>query len=214
MIEYIATTCPFTEQEITLFLDHEWTFLGSGSILDMCVCLEGRMPKCERISCRFHRLSVSKDESPFSDEEVRDLLTTQNPKVKPKHRPPERVKHVFDFFGIEARNTPERVALLNDGSGFVYIIKCQDLVKVGIAASVESRLAALQVGNPYTLEVINSFASPEPALDERRLHCRLAKYHVRGEWFGIPDRVLDKLRTLTTLDAIRAYAETGDGEGR
>lgn len=214
MIEYIATTCPLTEQEITLFLDHEWTHLTSGSMLDICVCLEGRTHKCERTSCRLHRLAANKSEAPFSDEQLRDLVTAQNPKAKPKHRSPERVKHVFEFFGIEPRNTPEETILLSDGSGFVYIIKCHDLVKIGIAASVESRLSSLQTGNPYTLEVLNSFASREPELDERRLHSRFAKYHVRGEWFRIPDRVLDRLRRLTTLDRIRAQIINTEGEVR
>lgn len=199
---------------MTLFLDHEWAPLASGSILDICVCLEGRTHKCQRTSCRFHRLAAGNSESPFTDEQLRYLVAARNPKIKPKHRPPERVRHIFDLYGIEPRNSPEEAILLSDGSGFVYIIKCHDLVKVGIAASVESRLSSLQTGNPYDLEVINSFASREPALDERRLHSRFAKYHVRGEWFRIPGRLLDRLRTLTTLDRIRAHSISAEGDGR
>jgi hypothetical protein len=36
---------------------------------------------------------------------------------------------------------------------YVYLIKCQQFYKIGVANDVESRLAQLSTGNPFPLEV-------------------------------------------------------------
>ncbi len=73
---------------------------------------------------------------------------------------------------------------------YVYLIKCMDksgFIKVGMANNVESRMAALQIGCPYKLELIISIKckSRRHAYNiENRIHKASKKYRVRGEWFS------------------------------
>jgi len=68
----------------------------------------------------------------------------------------------------------------------LYVIDCQGMLKVGIAASVEKRLAAIQACNPVPLRVRHTreFSSKLYALMvEAAAHKSLAPYHLHGEWF-------------------------------
>jgi len=68
---------------------------------------------------------------------------------------------------------------------YLYIIKCQEFHKIGVANDVESRLAQLSTGNPYPLEVqtIYEFENAEPV--ERAIHQRYKSVRQRGEWFTL-----------------------------
>jgi hypothetical protein len=67
----------------------------------------------------------------------------------------------------------------------LYLIKCQQFYKIGIANDVESRLAQLSTGNPFELEVlaVYGFANAEPV--ERAIHQRFSNNRKRGEWFEL-----------------------------
>ena len=75
---------------------------------------------------------------------------------------------------------------------FVYIIKSDDLYKIGKVKKPEERLKALQTGNPTQLELQYTKRSQRPLELESKLHNHklLKEYRVRGEWFKIPDNVL------------------------
>lgn len=44
---------------------------------------------------------------------------------------------------------------------------------------------------------------PDRLKDEQRLHKRLGKYHVRGDWYELPGKLAVRLLMLDTLDNIR-----------
>lgn len=46
-------------------------------------------------------------------------------------------------------------------SNYLYVVRCNNFCKIGIATDVESRLAAMQTGNPYqlTVEIACEFGS-------------------------------------------------------
>lgn len=73
---------------------------------------------------------------------------------------------------------------------FVYVILCQSFVKIGISDRPDKRLMEMQVGCPFELKVIARYPSPNAKHDESRLHDLLVKFHVRGEWFKIPDSLI------------------------
>lgn len=68
---------------------------------------------------------------------------------------------------------------------YLYLIKCQQFYKIGIANDVENRLAQLSTGNPYPLvvEIIYEFENAEAV--ERVLHMRYKEKRERGEWFTL-----------------------------
>ena len=120
------------------------------------------------------------------------------------HEPPERLKHVFEFYDLEPAFTPERGNWLKDGRGFVYVIQCNEFTKIGVAENVDTRLAYLQVGNPYELRLLKTFPSLNPVVDEEKLQSRFGRYHIRGEWFRLPPTLLHGLVRLKDLMNVRA----------
>lgn len=75
-------------------------------------------------------------------------------------------------------------------TGYVYAIGMESTqyVKIGHARSPEKRLAALQSGLPFKLELLYVLKVKEPRTVERALHLLLAESQVRGEWFELPER--------------------------
>lgn len=70
---------------------------------------------------------------------------------------------------------------------YLYLIKCQQFYKIGIAADVSDRIRNLQTGNPFPLEVLATYGYDNVALVETVLHKRFANRRTRGEWFDFSD---------------------------
>lgn len=67
---------------------------------------------------------------------------------------------------------------------FVYLLKCQDKYKIGIAKDGgKSRIKGLQTGNPEDIEVVTQFLSVFPSKLETILHKHFQMERKRGEWF-------------------------------
>jgi hypothetical protein len=105
-----------------------------------------------------------------------------------KHKPPtaDRLKHVFKHISNQAEL----------GAGVVYFIQCNEFVKIGFAADPVSRMCQMQIGNPYTLKLLKVIQSITPEQLEQEIHGRIEPYRVRGEWFKLPQDVLDALLSL------------------
>ena len=85
-------------------------------------------------------------------------------------------------------------------AGFVYLVRCHDFVKIGIATDVKARLSCLQTGSPYILKLLAYRKSFNAAAEEAALHEQFKAYHINGEWFRIPKTMLktlaDSLKSL------------------
>lgn len=106
---------------------------------------------------------------------------------------------------------------------FVYLIGLADRaiipapLKIGFAAAPQKRLAELQVGCPFKLEVIRTWRFPGAVFAngaEQRFHERNAAARVHGEWFEIDER--DAIKQLNELKKEfwkikRLPAAEGDG---
>lgn len=68
---------------------------------------------------------------------------------------------------------------------YLYLIKCQQFYKIGIANDVQSRLAQLSTGNPHELKVLAFYGYENAELVERVIHQKFANKRVRGEWFEL-----------------------------
>ena len=68
---------------------------------------------------------------------------------------------------------------------FIYVIGTSEKVKIGYTGDLETRLRALQCGNPDKLQVYHTALVPEDRalIMERKIHRELGHYRIRGEWF-------------------------------
>ncbi len=82
--------------------------------------------------------------------------------------------------------------ILSSPIDLVYFIRCNDYVKIGTTkGGLVRRIADLQVGNPYELQ-LEWFVLGDHN-KEREIHRKLLKYWTRGEWHKIPKDDLFKL---------------------
>ena len=73
----------------------------------------------------------------------------------------------------------------------VYLVGCNEFVKIGITSNLVMRMNDLQVGNPYSLVLFSHWVSDDAVREEEAIHSHLDAYHHRGEWFKLPKQLLD-----------------------
>lgn len=66
--------------------------------------------------------------------------------------------------------------------GYVYFIGGGPFIKIGWSASMEDRIAALQTGNPYKLEILGTCVGSMET--EREFHEQFKEHRAEGEWFA------------------------------
>lgn len=76
---------------------------------------------------------------------------------------------------------------------YLYLIKCQQYYKIGVANDVRARLAQLSTGNPFELNVLAVYGYENAEVVERALHQRFTNRWERGEWFSLDPEDLDVL---------------------
>lgn len=82
--------------------------------------------------------------------------------------------------------TPPSTTHERNADTFVYILQCEQFVKVGIATDVPKRVASLQPGNPFPIKVLRKVLYPsrlQALLVERTVHHVLAPHRLFSEWF-------------------------------
>lgn len=94
----------------------------------------------------------------------------------------DRLQHTLDFIkNKKAKGSPGK---------WVYVVKCGEFYKVGIANSVKRRLETLQTATPYRIELVKAWQCSDAAKQERTIHGLLWRFHERGEWFKLPIQVV------------------------
>lgn len=81
----------------------------------------------------------------------------------------------------------------NGREGFIYIIKAEKHVKIGIADDIKNRLRQIQSTCPIKLEIINFWKISNVYYYENLLHKRYKQYRVHGEWFVLPEKDINFL---------------------
>lgn len=80
---------------------------------------------------------------------------------------------------------------------YLYFIKADNAVKIGLAQDTKIRLSALQTAHPGIMEIMHDIKIPvfiNPRKLEMGMHKFLNSYHIRGEWFK--DEILSKFGGL------------------
>lgn len=84
-------------------------------------------------------------------------------------------------------------------------------VKIGVASTVESRIAELQTGSPLPLYLIWKTRGGQSL--ERDLHKRFAPYRIHGEWFDFGDEnPAAVVASAAVLMGYVTHAERADAE--
>lgn len=86
-------------------------------------------------------------------------------------------------------------------SKYIYVIKCNQYYKIGLAKNLSSRLSAIQSGSPYSIQCIVKFKCSEPKYCESMLHEIFNGQKIRGEWF-----LLDKQDILFIKQYLSRYS--------
>lgn len=89
----------------------------------------------------------------------------------------------------------------------VYFIQCGPggPIKIGVARNVKKRMAQLQTGQPYTLELLATM--PGNVTVEQRLHLKLRAHRMSGEWFEPHENVLAEVRRAQPVEEAVAVEE-------
>jgi hypothetical protein len=78
---------------------------------------------------------------------------------------------------------------------FVYLVRCNEYSKIGIATNLVSRVIGLQCGNPYNLYLHDAYSFDNGAhYTESSLHAIFEEKSKRGEWFQLDAEDFDKFK--------------------
>lgn len=74
---------------------------------------------------------------------------------------------------------------------YIYKIRAGSFIKIGITYDVKSRIAQLQTGSPYRLELLSCYGFEDATIVERALHQAFSKERGVGEWFTLTDKQMN-----------------------
>lgn len=89
----------------------------------------------------------------------------------------------------------------------LYLIHDGTYTKIGITDNWRKRLHTIQTGNPHDLltrALFNYDSIPDQAVKdlEKRLHTQLRNFHRRGEWFLLPEEIIDRIAVASPIDLL------------
>lgn len=100
-------------------------------------------------------------------------------------------------FSNDVTPTPKPELVAPTKLGTVYLMHAGDFYKIGFTRiSTKSRLAVLQAGNPYPIEVVHEISTSKPEELERSLHEQFAHRRRNGEWFELSPTDVDYIEGL------------------
>lgn len=70
---------------------------------------------------------------------------------------------------------------------FVYFVKCESFVKIGISSNLKERINKIKTNTPFEVEVIALFSGSE--LLESTLHALFSQFKQKNEWFFFSDEI-------------------------
>lgn len=73
---------------------------------------------------------------------------------------------------------------------YLYILKCENEIKIGVSNDVEQRLKGVQTGNKNNVEIIHFEERDDAYRIESLLHKKFKKFRKKGEWFENLDPII------------------------
>lgn len=131
-------------------------------------------------------------------------LANEKQLLIPHERAQEIIEQLQTFY---AKHTPEEIERFNAvrrkdlPQGYVYLMQDEQtkLYKIGATTiGVMRRKAEIERYYRTTLRVIHSFQGGEsPFNTEKAAHKKYHQYHIKGEWFRLPDSAVEEFKRLT-----------------
>lgn len=79
-------------------------------------------------------------------------------------------------------------------AGYVYVLKSQELYKIGRAVNLTKRMYGYTLHNPFGIEIKLSKIVSDSKGVERKLHKLFQQKNVSGEWFSLSDADLEVIK--------------------
>ena len=91
--------------------------------------------------------------------------------------------------------------------GWVYVVcSDNDVYKIGMTRSLDSRITTLSVESPYEFELVMTIKSADPLALESSLHKKFSDKLIKGEWFNLDQE------DLAFMEMLKAEYEQGKAE--
>ena len=84
--------------------------------------------------------------------------------------------------------------------GFVYLIRCKDRYKIGLAVSPQRRLSELQTSAPDKMQLIHTIKTDNMRETESRLHHHYRIRRVHREWFALTNADVSAICAISTMN--------------
>lgn len=79
---------------------------------------------------------------------------------------------------------------------YLYFIKCEGFVKIGISKKPHVRIQTLQIGSPFKYNVIGTIQVEVAYKLEKEIHWLFEEYNERGEWFRLEGALKNWLENI------------------
>lgn len=109
----------------------------------------------------------------------------------------------------DARNAM-LTAMRRNSDCFLYFVRCNEFLKVGISTNPNSRISTMQGCNPYPVHVMAIVIGGQD--EEQTIHNAWRRLHHRGEWFRFEDEPRELCEVLAPYEWDRAEGRKALGE--
>ena len=98
--------------------------------------------------------------------------------------------------------------------GWVYIVECKGLYKIGYTSNLRSRLVSIQTATPFPVHLVHAMPSLHERKLERALHVIFEDSCVRGEWYNLSIREIAKIKSLSAQEILDIAKEISEAAKR
>ena len=80
--------------------------------------------------------------------------------------------------------------------GYVYLLKCGEMYKIGYSLKPRKRLKQFRTGSPHPIEVVHTIRTAHYKQIEKQLHWKFGSSRRMGEWFSLTDEDVTYIQSL------------------
>lgn len=91
----------------------------------------------------------------------------------------------------QPKNIPKKE---KDWSGFVYVLHCNGVYKIGLSKDVSQRITEIQPVMPYPVTVVFVIETIDMRALEIQLHEQYAGKRLNGEWFALTEQDIENIK--------------------
>jgi hypothetical protein len=83
--------------------------------------------------------------------------------------------------------------------GYIYLLKCGELYKIGFSLKPRKRLKQFRTGSPHPIELVHTLRTPHFKMLEQILHRRFAQKRQTGEWFKLDPEDVEHIKSVNGI---------------